>query len=133
MKSELRIWKWGRDKETMVLRDTQRIGKDEEEMTEMCSQTRISILASPQLINWPPWTGNPILFLCPNGSRSLIFITQEAHDPGLANHRIIRGHVTQAGPSRTLPWDLYIVLKEILSMWKSLLCSRKESQRQEGL
>lgn len=31
----------------------------------------------------------------------------------------VSGHVTQAGPVSTLPWDLYIVLEEILSMWKS--------------
>lgn len=32
MESELGMWKWGRDTEMMVLRDPERMGKDEEEM-----------------------------------------------------------------------------------------------------
>lgn len=120
----------------MGLKDPERMGKDEEDMAVGVSQIRISVMPSPQFINWSAGLStqqfslfSATLHLTSNGSRSLILTTQEAQTqawPITGPYLLgFSAHVTQAGSVITLLGDLYIVLEEFLSMWKSSFCSRK--------
>lgn len=81
------MWKWERDKETMVLRSLERMGKDEEEIAAGAwSEEPLNLVfttAHKQVIlNWRPssFLFPTILGLTLIGSTSPILTTQEAHD-----------------------------------------------------
>lgn len=104
----------------VALRSLERMGKDEEEIaagawSEEPLNLVFTTVHKQVILNWTPssFLFPTILHLTLIGSTSQILTTQEAHDQAWP----ITGSLevmTQAGPSSTLPSDLYIVLEEII-------------------